>query len=112
MRRIQQPQFLLPLSLRSPKFLQLNHVKIQFQNLQNRLVAPVRPPPQAVPSLVPHPVLEVRQRECPEEYHAVEVFPAVYGPQRRPEDAAVAVGHGEVGGVGDLAEAASRRRCG
>lgn len=106
--RIQHPPFLLlPLSLRNPKFLQLRHVEIQIHSFQNRLVAPERPPPHAVAALIPQPTLEVRRRERAEERHAAVVPPPVHGSERRPEGAAVAVGHGEAGDVGELAVVAA-----
>lgn len=49
----------------------------------------------------------MRWREGAEERHAAVVLPAIYGSERRPEGAAIGIGYGEVGDVGELAEAAA-----
>lgn len=104
LRRIQQSQSLLPPLLRGPKLLQLDHIHIQIQPVKHRLIASERSPPHAVPARVPRPSFEMRRRERPHERHAVETLE---GPQRRAEGAAVTVGVGEVGDVGELAVAAA-----
>ena len=107
LRRIHQSPPLLPQFLHTSKFLQFNHVQIQIQPLQNRLIPPERPPPHAVAALVPQPALEVRRRERAEDRRAAEAAAPAHGSDRRPDGAAVGVGYGEIGGVGDLAEVAA-----
>lgn len=49
----------------------------------------------------------MRRRERPQVSHASELPPSVDRSERRPEGAAVAVGHGEVGDVWDLTVSAA-----
>lgn len=75
--------------------------------VQLRLVAPERLGSQAVPALVPEPVLEMRRREGPENGGSFEILAAVDGLEGGPEGVAVAVVHSEVGDVGEEAVVAA-----